>query len=145
MGLLANETGTELAHSNYPGSKSINQGSREVRCYPPVSQPLSGDLTPLEQIAQHAEQLFQELMVSLSGDSPPVVAEVMSGDTARTTLCLHVGPCPHDQACQAMALVRPLNEGTPSTHLLDGCVAGLWRIDKLDIEDRPGLNGTRPR
>ena len=132
MGLFTNEVGADLAYAKSRSGETVSEGAREVSCYPPVSEPLSSDLTPLQQIAQHAERLFAELLAH-TGEIPSVEASITSGDNKRTTLRLLVGPCPPAQACQAMALVGPLNEGMPSTHLLDGCVAGVWRIDKLDI------------
>ena len=132
MELFANKAGFELANSHYPGGTTVGADVREVRCYPPVSQPLSRDLTPLAQIAQHAERLFEELL-SHSGEVPQVVAQIICGDENRAILRLLVGPCPPAQAYRALALVGPLNEGMPSTHLLEGCISGAWRIDKLDI------------
>ena len=69
MDLFANKAGGELANSHYPGAMTSSQGVREVQCYPPVSQPLSRELTPLAQIAQHAERLFEELL-SRDGEAP---------------------------------------------------------------------------
>lgn len=135
MELLANRTGFERASSHYPGAIGaiiVSQAVREVRCYPPVSQPPSTDLTPLAQIAQHAERLFAEIL-SHDGEAPPVSARVICGDEKLAILRLLVGPCSPVQAYRAMSLVGPLNEGTPSTHLLQGRVSGAWRVDKVDI------------
>ena len=132
MELFANRAGLEVASSHHSGTLLFGEDAREIRCYPPISRPPSGDLAPLAQIAQHAERLFGELL-SHAGEAPPVEARVISGDETLATLRLRVGPCSPVQVYRATCLVEPLNEGRPSTHLLQGRISGAWRIDKVEI------------
>ena len=134
--LSSNQEWKALGYSNFAAAKTASKGFRDVRCYPPVSQPPDCHLTPLEQIAQHAERLVEEILAR-SGEAPPVIAKILGGDASHANLRLVIGVCSFDQACRAMALVEPLNEGIPSTHLLDGCISGTWQIDKVDIINYP--------
>lgn len=139
-GLSSNQAWTALKYLNIAGVNAAAKGFREVCCYPPVSQSPGRHLTSMEQITQHAERLVEEILAR-SGEAPPVIAKVMSGDERHAILRLVVGACSFDQACRAMALIGPLNEGMPSTHLLDGRIAGTWQIDKVDIINYPALAG----
>ncbi len=133
--LFANMAGFGVASRHPHGAFLFGQEAREVRCYPPISRPPSSDLAPLAQIAQHAERLFAEVL-SHAGEAPPVEARVICGDETLATLRLRVGPCSPLQAYRATCLVEPLNEGRPSTHLLQGRISGAWRIDKVEIVSR---------
>jgi hypothetical protein len=137
-GLSSNQAGEAQGYVNFAGATAASRGYREVRCYPPVSHPPGRHLAPAEQIAQHAERLIEEILAR-AGEAPPVIAKILDGDDRHAVLRLVVGACSFDQACRAMALVGPLNEGMPSTHLIDGCISGTWQIDKVDIINYPAL------
>ena len=139
-GLSSNQAWEALQYLNIERLTAPPEGFREVRCYPPVSQSPGRHLTAIEQITQHAERLVEEILAR-SGTAPPVIAKVIDGDERHAILRLVVGACSFDQACRAMALVEPLNEGMPSTHLLDGCITGTWQIGKVDIINHPALAG----
>ena len=142
--LSSNQAWKALGYSNFAAAKTASKDFRNVRCYPPVSQPLDCQLTPLEQIAQHAERLVEGVLAR-SGEAPPVIAKILGGDASHANLSLVVGACSFDQASRVMALVDRLNELIPSTHLLDGCISGTWQIDEVDIINYPAYGRGRGR